>query len=64
LIRRVLTDKLCVIHIIFKTINMKIFVIALLVALACSDVIPFNNDAIEKVFKDSNDALFLFLGDE
>ena len=35
----------------------------LLLALAFAEVIPFNNDAIEKVFKDSSDALFIFLGD-
>ena len=39
-------------------------ILTLLLASALSEVIPFNNDAIEKVFKDSNDALFLFLGDE
>jgi len=39
-------------------------IMTLLLALAVSEVIPFNNDAIEKVFKESNDALFLFLGDE
>lgn len=38
--------------------------VALLATLALSEVIPFNNDAIEKVFKESSDALFLFQGDE
>lgn len=38
--------------------------VALLVTLALSEVIPFNNEAIEKVFKDNNEALFLFVGDE
>jgi len=43
---------------------MKAILVALLVALALSEVIPFNNEAIEKVFKDSNEALFLFVNDE
>ena len=44
---------------------MKLYLlVALLATLALSAVIPFNNDAIEKVFKDSSDALFLFQGDE
>ena len=38
-------------------------VFTLLLAAAFAEVIPFNNDAIEKVFKDSSDALFIFLGD-
>lgn len=44
---------------------MKFFLItALLLSIAFAEVIPFNNDAIEKIFKDSTDALFVFLGDE
>ena len=35
----------------------------LLVTLATSEVIPFNNDAIEKVFQQKNPALFLFTKD-
>lgn len=43
---------------------MKLYLLAaLLLILASTEVIPFNNDAIEKVFKESNDALFLFQGD-
>ena len=38
--------------------------VALLLTVALAEVIPFNNDAIEKVFKESNDALFIFIGDE
>jgi protein disulfide isomerase len=41
-----------------------ILLLALLVTLGISAVIPFNNEAIEKVFKDSNEALFLFVSDE
>lgn len=36
----------------------------LLITAAFSAVIPFNNDAIEKIFKESSDALFIFIGDE
>jgi protein disulfide-isomerase A1 len=44
---------------------MKLYLLLSLVAtLALTAVIPFNNDAIEKVFKESSDALFLFQGDE
>jgi hypothetical protein len=44
---------------------MKLYLlVAFLAVLAFSEVIPFNNDAIEKVFKESSDALFLFQGDE
>ena len=44
---------------------MKLYLLAaLILVLASSEVIPFNNEAIEKVFKDSSDALFLFQGDQ
>lgn len=44
---------------------MKLYLIAaLLITLLSAAVIPFDNDAIEKVFQQSNDALFLFQGDE
>lgn len=44
---------------------MKLYLlVALLLALTCAEVIPFNNDAIEKVFQQANDVLFLFQGDE
>ena len=39
-------------------------IVSLLLVAAFSEVIPFNNDAIEKVFKETADALFLFVGDE
>jgi hypothetical protein len=43
---------------------MKLYLLAaLILVLASTEVIPFNNEAIEKVFKDSSDALFLFQGD-
>jgi hypothetical protein len=43
---------------------MKLYLlVALLLILASSEVIPFDNAAIEKVFKESSDALFLFQGD-
>lgn len=35
----------------------------LLVTAAFAAVIPFNNEAIEKIFKESSDALFIFIGD-
>ena len=38
-------------------------IMALLMVAAVTEVIPFNNDAIEKVFKESSDALFIFIGD-
>ncbi len=41
-----------------------LLLVALIMTAVFAEVIPFNNDAIEKVFKESNDALFLFLGDE
>lgn len=41
-----------------------VLLFALIMAVAFSEVIPFNNDAIEKIFKDSKDALFIFIGDE
>jgi hypothetical protein len=45
--------------------NMKTsLLLALLLVATVTEVIPFNNDAIEKVFKESADALFLFVGDE
>lgn len=37
---------------------------ALLMTAAFAAVIPFNNEAIEKIFKESSDALFIFIGDE
>lgn len=40
-----------------------VLLVALIMAVAFAEVIPFNNDAIEKIFKDSNDALFIFIGD-
>jgi hypothetical protein len=44
---------------------MKLYLIAaLLITLLSAAVIPFDNDAIEKVFQQSNDALFLFQADE
>ena len=44
---------------------MKFYIlVALLLTLVLTEVIPFNNDAIEKVFKESSEALFLFQGDE
>jgi protein disulfide-isomerase A1 len=41
-----------------------ILLVALMMAISLAEVIPFNNDAIEKIFKESNDALFIFIGDE
>lgn len=41
-----------------------ILLVALLMTLAFTEIIPFNNEAIEKIFKEGTDALFLFLGDE
>lgn len=44
---------------------MKLILLSFLImSIAFSEVIPFNNDAIEKVFKESSDALFIFIGDE
>ena len=43
---------------------MKVILVALLLTAALAEVIPFNTEAIEKVFKESNDALFLFIGEE
>lgn len=52
-------------RVVDNNFKMKWFVLAALLALlVVSEVIPFNNDAIEKIFKESNDALFLFIGDE
>ena len=42
---------------------MKILLLLVALLVANAEVIPFNNEAIEKVFKDSSDALFLFQGD-
>jgi len=43
---------------------MKLYLLAaLLLTIISAAVIPFDNDAIEKVFQQSNDALFLFQAD-
>ena len=34
-----------------------------LFALASSEVVPFNNEAIEKVFQEKNPSVFLFTSD-
>jgi hypothetical protein len=39
-------------------------IIAVLFVISYTAVIPFDNEAVDKIFNQKNDALFLFVGDE
>ncbi len=38
--------------------------VAIFLVAAYAAVIPFDNEAVDKIFNQKNDALFLFVGDE